>query len=154
MKKVLFVLMALFLVLQLNAKPNDNEIKNAVWETILGHNKAWTQLEDLNELEKYIDEHIFSFSPPFKTYLKGKKAYLDGYKNWFEHAKVHFAKEHDPDIQLYLNGTMAIVTFEIELQFEYDGVLTSDWKGRDVMSLKFEDGRWLITSDQFVRYEK
>jgi len=154
MKTVFLILLVLLLSCTSINQRNDEQIKNEVWETVTSHNIAWSQLENLTELANYVDENIVSVSPPFKEPIYGKKAYLDAYQNWFDHAKVDYLKELEPQIQLYLNGTMAIVIFEIEMSFEYDGIKTSDWKGRDLMTLKFENDTWLLSSDIFVQYPK
>jgi len=155
MKKLYLLLLVFVIGCNPATKPvNEEAIKKEVWETVLAHNKAWTQMENLTELEKYIDENIISISPPFKTPLYGKTDYLAGYQTWIEHATVYFAREIAPQIHLFLNGTMAIVTYEIELSFEYDLVKTPDWKGRDVMTLKYENNRWLLISDVFMQYAK
>jgi len=154
MKNVFLILLVLLLSCTSKKQRNDEQVKNDVWETVKSHNIAWSQLEDLTELAKYVDENIVSISPPFKEPIYGKKAYLDAYQNWFDHAKVGYFKELEPQILLYLDGTMAIVIFEIEMSFEYDGIKTSDWKGRDLMTLKFENEKWLMSSDIFVQYSK
>ena len=153
MKKIFFAILVLLIGCTSKTALNEEQIKKAVWETVKAHNIAWSQLEDLTELEKYVDENIISISPPFKEPIYGKKAYLDGYQSWFDHAQVDYFRETNPQIQLHLNGTMAMVTFEIAMSFDYDDQKTPDWKGRDVMTLKFEKDKWLIISDLFVKYE-
>ncbi len=154
MKTIFLILLVLFVGCKSDKQRSNDQIKNEVWETVKSHNLAWSKLEDISKLETYIDANVISVSPPFKTPLYGKKAYLDGYQNWFDHASVDFFNEINPQIQLYLNGTMAIVIFEIEMSFVYDDVKTEDWKGRDIMTLTYENGRWLLVSDVFVQYSK
>ncbi len=154
MKTYIIIFLVLLIGCTSKTVQNEEQVKKEVWETVKSHNIAWSQLEDLTELEKYVDENIISISPPFKEPIYGKKAYLDGYQSWFDHAQVDYFRETNPQIQLYLNGTMAMVTFEIDMAFDYDDQHTPDWKGRDVMTLKFENGQWLLISDLFVQYSK
>ncbi len=67
-------------------------------------------------------------------------------------ATIYSFEERNIEIQLLLNGTMAIVTYEITMSFEYMGQEIPNWEGRDLMTLKFEDGKWMICSDLFVQY--
>jgi ketosteroid isomerase-like protein len=130
---------------------NAVKIKAEVLETVYAHNKAWTELEDLNEQKKYVHENIVFISPPYKKPITGKEEYLNNYKEWIDHATVHHFKEVNPDVKLYNNGLFAIVTYEIDMSFDYDDEKIPEWHGIDQMTLIKENGKWQITSDMYAK---
>jgi len=136
-------------------EPFDPEkLKAEVLNTVYSHNKAWTELEDIKEQKKYVHENIIFISPPYKTPKKGIKQYLKDYSEWMEHATVHHFKEVDPEVVLYNEGKFALVTFKIDMAFDYDDTSTPEWYGIDQMTLVNEKGKWLITSDMFAKQKE
>ncbi|MCK5146992.1 nuclear transport factor 2 family protein [bacterium] len=128
------------------------KIKAEVLETVYAHNRAWAELEDINEQKKYVHENIVFISPPYKKPITGKEEYLNSYqKDWMDHATVHHFNELDPDVKLYCNGLFAIVTFEIDMAFDLDDTKVPEWHGYDKMTLVKENGKWLITSDMYAQ---
>ena len=68
-----------------------------------------------------------------------------------QHTKVDYFHEVNPVIKIYGKGNFAIVTYNIDMSFNYDDKVVNDWKGVDMMTLVKENGKWLITSDMFTR---
>jgi len=153
MKKLFFLLGGIIMIITSCTQTYDAEkIKSEVLETVYAHNKAWTELEDINEQKKYVHENIIFISPPYKKPIIGAKEYLRSYQEeWMDHAKVHHFKEVNPEVRLYNNGTFAIVTYEIDMSFDYDDSKVPEWHGIDKMTLVKENGKWLITSDMFAK---
>lgn len=136
-------------------KFNDTErIKAEILKTVFAHNKAWTKLEDLNEQEKYIHDNIVFLAPPYKEPIKGKEAYLDSYRDWIDHATVHHFNEINPEVYLYCGGSFAVVTYTINMAFDFDEVKVPEWHGLDQMTLAKENGIWLITSDMYAKQKE
>ena len=158
-KSILSIVLACMIILVLiscNQTQNYNaeKIKAEVLEAVYAHNKAWSELEDINEQKKYVHEDIISISPPFKKPLIGKEKYLKSYQEeWMDHATVHHFKELNVNVQLYCNGLSAIVTFKIDMAFDFDDIKVSEWYGYDMMTLVKENGKWLITSDMFAKQD-
>jgi len=126
--------------------------KADVLKTVFAHNKAWTELEDINEQKKYIHEDIIFISPPYNKPITCAKEYLRSYQeDWMDHAVVHHFSEVNPEVKLYNNGTFAVVTYEIDMTFDYDDNKVPEWHGIDKMTLVKENGRWLITSDMYAK---
>ncbi len=147
-----YLLISIILITACNSK--DVDMKNQVEEvlnTVKAHNSAWSKLEDLSEQEKYIHDDIVFIAPPYKTPVEGKIQYLNNYKSFNEHATVHFFNEVSPKIRFYNNGRTAIVTFEIDMSFDFDDNSNPSWKGMDMMTLVRENGRWLIVSDMYAK---
>jgi len=126
--------------------------KAEVLKTVYAHNKAWTELEDINEQKKYVHENIIFISPPYRKPISGSKEYLRSYQeDWMDHATVHHFKEIEPQVNLYNDGKFALVTYKIDMAFDYDSTSVPEWHGIDHMTLVNENGKWLITSDVFAK---
>ncbi len=126
-------------------------ITKEVWETVKAHNKAWSELEDINEQLKYIHDEVVFIKPPFKEIIKGKEKYKKDYETWMQHAKVDYFHEVTPDIKIYGDGNFAVVTYNIDMAFTYDDEVVDDWKGADMITLVKENNKWLIVSDMYAR---
>ncbi|MCP4727291.1 MAG: nuclear transport factor 2 family protein, partial [bacterium] len=152
--QILYMLMiaALFTVF-LSCNTNyDNrdmeELKSEVWNTVKKHNESWTVLEDLNEQEKYIHDDIVFITPGDEFPIEGKQAYLDGYKGWIDSADVHYFRELEHKVRISGNGTAAVVSYYIDMSFNYNGE-EKTFRGRDLFFLVLEDGKWLITANEY-----
>ena len=71
-----------------------------------------------------------------------------------QHTKVDYFHEVNPVIKIYGKGNFAIVTYNIDMSFNYDDKVVNDWKGADMMTLVKENGKWLITSDMYAKETK
>jgi len=157
MIKSLFIIMVSLMITNCSqtnegGKMDIDKIKQDVWKTVLAHNKAWTELEDVNEQKKYIHDDIIFIAPPYKKPIIGSEDYLRSYKeDWMEHATIHNWKEVDPVISIYLNGKMAQVTYTINMSFDFDDNNVPEWIGIDFMTLINENGKWLILSDMYAK---
>ena len=136
---------------QKECKMDVEKAKKEVLSTVLAHNKAWAQMEDLDDQAKYVHEDIVFVSPPYLTRIIGKEEYLKNYQEWIDHATVHYFKEVDLQITFHCNGTFALVAFKIDMSFDYDDQKIDRWQGMDLMTLVFENGKWLITSDMYAK---
>lgn len=125
-----------------------------VWEVVNAHNKAWSELEDIDELLKYVHKDVVFIKPPFKEIFIGKEKYKTDYENWMLHANVDYFHKVNPAIKIYGEGNFAIVTYNIEMSFTYNGEAVKDWKGIDMLTLVKEKNKWLITSDMFANETK
>ena len=156
--KILVISIGVFIMILIACNQTNNydtvKFKAEVLETVTAHNKAWTKLEDLNEQKKYVHENIVFLAPPYKEPIRGKKEYLISYKEWMDHATVHHFKEVNPEVYLYCNGKFAIVTYKIDMAFNFDDTKVPEWYGIDKMTLVKENGKWLITSDMYAKQKE
>ena len=122
-----------------------------VLQTVRAHNRAWTELEDADEQARYVHDDIVFISPPYHEATAGKKAYFENYQQWYDHAKVHYFKEVNPEVVFHCDGKYALVTYQIDMSFDFDDQTVDRWQGMDMMALVYEDGRWLIISDVYAK---
>lgn len=125
--------------------------KEEVLNTVLAHYKSWTVLEDLSEQSKYIQDDIIMITPGEKDPIIGKEAYLKGYEKWNNAAEVHFFKELNPIVKLSKNMSSAVVFYNIDMAFNYNGE-EKTFQGRDLFFLTKEDGKWLIMANEYSRH--
>ncbi|MFC2103379.1 YybH family protein [Bacteroidota bacterium] len=155
MRNYLLTLIAISVILsncaQKETKMDIEKVKESVWNTVLAHNNAWSAMEDLDEQARYIHEEIIFVAPPYRTPVRGKKEYRKSYQEWIDHATVHYFKEVDHEITILGDGTLALVIFKIDMSFDYDDQKIDRWQGIDMMTLVFENEKWLITSDMYAK---
>ncbi|MFC2082405.1 hypothetical protein ACFLR4_00300 [Bacteroidota bacterium] len=153
--KNLIVLFSLLIFIISGCRQSNNadveQLQKEVWETVIAHNDAWSVDENLNEQMKYVHDNIIFVSPPFRECMYGIDNYRAGYREWIDHATVHFFREINPKIEIHGDGRFALVTYNIEMSFDYDDRTVEEWKGIDMISLVKEEGKWLITSDMFAK---
>lgn len=154
MKKLLYIIPLFLIFLSWSFLSKDVDIekeKEEVLKTVLAHNKSWTVLEDLNEQAKYIQENIIMITPGDRDPIIGREAYLKGYKKWNNAAKVHFFKELNPIVKLSENMRSAVVFYNIDMAYNYNGE-EKTFQGRDFFFLTKESGKWLIMANEYSRY--
>lgn len=119
-----------------------------VWQTVQELNEVWTVDGDTTKLENYFHESMVAIVPTTNERLCGRDACIAGWKGFVDAAKIHYWKEIDPLIQIYNNGTSAVVTYYFDMSVDMFGT-TMRLRGRDMMTLVNEDGRWWLVADQF-----
>ena len=148
------IISLLFLSFNNDMNTTREQTKSEILKTVKAHNRAWAVNENINEQMNYIHDDIQMIAPPYQKIIRGKQEYKKGYLNWMKHAKVHYYKEIDPNITLLKNGDIALVTFHIDMSFDYDSVAVNKWEGLDLMTLIKENGKWKIISDMYAKKEE
>jgi ketosteroid isomerase-like protein len=123
-------------------------IKSEVWKTVQEANKAWTVDGKIGELNKYFHKDMVAITPNNSKRLKGQAACLLGWQEFAKMAKTNYFTEIEPLIRLYCDNNAAVVTYSYEGSFIMGGQ-TMILRGRDMMTLVKENGRWWIVADQF-----
>jgi hypothetical protein len=127
---------------------NATEIKQEVWETVKDLNALWTTGGKPEELINYFHKDIVAITPSERKRLEGQDACVAGWKAFADAATTHYFNETDPDIRLFGDGGFAIVTYYFDMSFDMGG-RNIKMKGRDMLSLVKEDGKWWVVADQF-----
>jgi hypothetical protein len=115
--------------------------------TVREMNRCWTEAWDEEEFRNYIHPGAVAIVPTSPGRLDGKDAYVAGWRNFVQTARVLEWHESDHLVQLYGSGTCAVVTYLFTIRFEAG--IVHEMRGRDMLFLVNEGGRWLIAADQF-----
>lgn len=127
---------------------NVEEAKKEVWQTILDMNRKWTVENKPEELVNYFHERMQVFNPVQRDRLTGQKACVDAWAGFTKAAKIHYARELDPQIEIFGDNNFAVVTFYFDMSYDMGGKTVTQ-TFRDNFSLVKEDGKWWIVADQF-----
>jgi hypothetical protein len=130
---------------------DQSTIKREVWAAVQAMNRLWTVENRPDELVNYFHERMVAITPTDRLRLEGGSACVAGWKGFTEAATIHHWKELDPRIELFADGTSAVVTYYFDMSFDMGGQ-TVDMGGRDMLVLVREDGRWWVVADQFSPY--
>ncbi len=75
--KVVTMLIGVFITILTACNQTQNydaaKIQAEVLETVYAHNRAWSELEDINEQKKYVHENIVFISTQYKKPVTGKE---------------------------------------------------------------------------------
>ena len=116
-----------------------------VWRTVRALNDAWTRA-DGSRLPEYFHERMVAIVPGARERLAGRAACVASWRSFVASAAIHGWQEIDPRVEMY--GDAAVVTYEYRVEITRDG---SDLtlRGRDMLTLVRENGRWWLVADQF-----
>ncbi len=127
---------------------DESQIKSEVWATVQQINRSWTSEKRPDELAKYFHKNMVALTPSDQYRLEDGAACLAGWKFFAGIAEIHSWKETDERVDLYSDNNVAVVTYYYTLNCVMNGQ-NLDLKGRDMMVLVNENGRWLVVADQF-----
>ncbi len=127
---------------------NESKMKEEVWTTVQELNRLWVIENKADDLVNYFHKNMVAIIPAGRLRVEGQEACVAGWKQFTQTAKIHFWKESDPKIDLYGNGSFAIVTYYFSMSFDIGGK-TINMDGRDMFSLVNEEGKWWVVADQY-----
>jgi len=130
---------------------DEQEVKQEVWETVRALNRLWTVENRAEDLVNYFHRDMVAITPTDRLRREGRAACVAGWKEFSDAAGIHNWKEIDPKIDLFGNGTCAVVTYYFDMSFDMGGQ-TVTMGGRDMFFLVNEDGKWWVVADQFSPY--
>ena len=128
-----------------------NKAQEKIWNVIQEMNRTWTVENKPDELRNYFHRDMVAITPGDQKRIEGREQCVAGWKKFSDNAKIHFWKELEPNVQVYGEGKFAIVTYYFDMSFDMGGKTISS-KGRDMLSLVNEDGKWLVVADQFSNF--
>jgi hypothetical protein len=132
---------------------NIEKIKEEIWQFIQEMNRLWTSDGKAEELKNYFHEKMIVLNPMDKFRLEGSERCVQGWVNFAKTAVIHYWNEKDPEIVVYNNGTVAVVTYYYDMSYEMNE-RTIKSEGRDLFFLVKENNRWWIVADEFSEYPK
>ena len=128
-----------------------NQQEQAVWNTVCDLNRAWTKDNAVERLTEYFHPRMVAITPSERLRTVGQAACVAGWKQFADSNKVLHWQEIDPKVDLFADGTVAVVTYYFDMAFENTGTVIK-LGGRDMLVLANEKGKWWVIADQFSPY--
>ena len=125
--------------------PFSDPAAREVWATVRALNDAWTRA-DGSTLGEFFHPRMVAIAPGVRRPYVGREACVAAWNAFAASAAIREWRESDLGIQVF--GDTAVVTYEYELSAGMNGrdvVL----RGRDMLTLLREAGRWWLIADQF-----
>lgn len=116
-----------------------------VWSFVRALNDAWT-IEKGDRLAEYFHPRMVAITPVETHRLKGAVSCIAGWQKFARNATIHSWREEDPDIERF--GDTAVVTYYYVMDVTM-GANRLALRGRDMLVLKKEAGRWWLIANQF-----
>ncbi|MFH0809502.1 MAG: nuclear transport factor 2 family protein [Pseudomonadota bacterium] len=126
---------------------SDQKTRREVWETVQTINRLFTSGRS-DGLEEYFHEDMVAITAMDRRRIEGREACVASWKAFAEAATVDYWHETDPRIHLMADGRCAVVSYYYDSRFEIGGQ-TVEAKGRDMVVLVHEAGRWQVVADHF-----
>lgn len=102
-------------------------------------NQAWLDGR-LAGLEELVHPDIVMAFPDFSGSVQGRKAFLEGFRDFRQNATIHEFREQD--FRVDTAGATAVVTFRYEMVYERSGQRYRAF-GRDLWVFQKEDRGWI-----------
>ena len=122
-----------------------DEKKNEVWQFLRALNDAWTKA-DGETLPEYFHPRMVAITPVGKLRIKGAAKCLEGWQQFARSNTIHSWREDDPDIELF--GDTAVATYYYVMDVTM-GSKRLTLSGRDMLTVRKENGRWWLIADHF-----
>jgi uncharacterized protein (TIGR02246 family) len=122
-----------------------------VWRVVQAVNRAWAEGGEVERLREWFHRDMVAVTPTDRLRLEGREACVAAWSAFVAAVRITRWVERDPDVRLFADGRVAVVTYYYAAAFIADGEPT-EVAGRDLMTLVREDGRWWIVADQFSGY--
>ncbi len=116
-----------------------------VWQTVEELNRLWTA-GDGGGLERFFHQRMVAINPAQSGYLEGGPACVAAWQAFSRSARIVSWSTEDPCVRLF--GGTAVVAYRYDLACEIGGQ-SLRLRGRDLMTLIWEDGRWQLVADHF-----
>ncbi len=127
---------------------DDQNIKKEVWKRLRNLNKSWTTKGRIEALKDYFHPEMVAITPDSNQRLMGGDACYQGWKQFHDNTEILDWREKNPDIRIFGQGTLAVITYDYEIRFKQNHRLIED-SGRDLYVFVKEDQNWLAVADHF-----
>lgn len=117
----------------------DQANDDAAMQALRKINEAWIS-GDFDGLGDLVDPEIVCALPGFGERIRGRKAYVDGHRDFTQSATVHDFSEDEIAVDRVKDT--AVVTYRYEVDYDRGGKRYVS-TGRDLYVFRFSDGRWL-----------
>ncbi len=127
------------------------KIKEEVWKTVQDINRAWAVQGDVSKLAVYFHKDMVVISPLDGIQGEGGEACVDSYRTFIEAAKIYHLEESDPNILLYNDGELAIVTYHFDIAYDMAGKSCHEI-GQEMLVMTRQDGKWQVVTKVLLSY--
>jgi len=111
-------------------------------------NRAWTGSWDEKKFREFIHPEAVAIVPTTGGRIEGRERYVESWRQFAADAKILAWEETGHHVRFFCSGTCAVVTYLFSIRFVIGGP-EQEMKGRDMLVLVYEQGRWLVAADQF-----
>ncbi len=126
------------------------DTEREVLDTVEAMNHCWTR-GDLRQLPRYFHPRMVAVTPADDLPLVGGAACVAGWTRYATTVRILSWRTRDARVEVF--GDAAVVTYLYEMECETEG-RTFRPRGRDMLALVREGGRWQVVADQFSPYPK
>ena len=134
---------------QISLNETDDDVKQNVWNTVKNINRHWAFTENMDSLALFIHDDMVMFYPGTKDRLEGKKNIIKSYEEYTSYAETVKLDEIDPQIQLYNNNKLAIVTYYFDLVIKTPKGEVQTFLGKDMYTLINENDKWYAVAQHY-----
>jgi uncharacterized protein (TIGR02246 family) len=126
------------------------DAEREVWTAVEAMNRCWTA-GDPRELSHHFHPRMVAVTPADELPLVGGEACAAAWARYAATVRIRSWRTHDERITVF--GDAAVVAYLYEMECETGG-RTVHPRGRDLLALVREDGRWRVVADQFSPYPR
>jgi ketosteroid isomerase-like protein len=130
---------------QEDAMPFSDPLQREVWATVEELNRAWTQGRP-ERLVEFFHPDVVAITPAMVGRLESGADCVAGWTAYARGVAIHRWQVRHPLVRIH--GQAAVVAYEYEIEIgpeDHHQVL----RGRDLLFLACEGGRWWVVADQF-----
>jgi hypothetical protein len=127
----------------------DNSVEAEIWKFIQELNRTWTADRRPEALSGFFHERMTAISPGDRERIVGGKACVAAWKRFVDSTTIEQWREYEPQIQLFNNSRVAVVTYYYEIICGNAAGQPVTLSGRDMLTLVKEDDHWWAVADQF-----
>jgi uncharacterized protein (TIGR02246 family) len=127
---------------------DEQQLSAEIWELIQTMNRTWTVEGDADRLAEFFHERMVAITPTDRHRREGREACIAGWRGFLQMATVTRWEEQEPSIQIHDQGKAAVVSYHYDMTCLMGGQKL-ELRGRDLLFLVKELGRWWIVADQF-----
>jgi ketosteroid isomerase-like protein len=117
----------------------DDSITERARASMRAINEAWLAGR-VDEIGGFVHPGVVFSLPDLGVRVQGREAFLAGFRDFCENAKIHEYREHDQAVDVI--GNTALVTFRYEMLYERSGERYRA-TGRDLWVFERQGDQWL-----------
>ncbi len=123
-------------------------LKNEIMQMLKSFDKLYAREGKDDEFNNFLHEEVFAITPDEAKRVNGRINCINTWKKRYAGKKIYSWNAHDHEIHLYGKGEFAVMSYYFDMVYDVKGKKTN-YKGRDMIVLVKENGKWLIVADQF-----